>query len=54
MLPIPPGYEPADQVMFNSWHNYWWPLFGHVFVAVAALFLVALGLLLRFWLRRRR
>ena len=54
VLPIPAGYEPADQVMVNSWHNYWWPLYGYVFVAIPVLILLVIGLLLRAWLRRPR
>ena len=54
VLPMPKGYEPADQVMINSFYNYWWPKFGAVFIAVPLLLLAAFALLLRAWLRRKR
>ncbi len=53
VLPIPAGYSPQMQVLVNSGHNYWWPKFGVVFVAVLLLLLAAVALVFRAWRRRR-
>ena len=50
VLPMPEGYDPVKQVLYNSVRNYWWPAYR----LPAAIALLSLGALVWFVMRRRR
>ena len=50
VLPMPEGYDPVKQVLYNSVRNYWWPAYR----LPAAITLLSLGALVWFVMRRRR
>jgi arylsulfatase A-like enzyme len=52
VLPMPEGYSPSQQVMINSFINYWYPAYRNTVLGGLAVVVVAIVALLA--LRRRR